>query len=228
MSRRIRSELEITATRHRSRGAFLAAVLRNEFVAAILERMSGRDLPQWYLSGGCLFQTVWNTEHGIEAPAGILDYDLFYFDSSDLSVRAEQAVEDELTRTFADVPIKIEARNQARVHLWYEDEFGAPCRAFERCEDGIDGFLATCCCFGVRQTVNKQFQVYAPHGFDDLFGLIVRPNRIRTVDSGALSAIYETKVRRWSQVWPRLNIVQWPRDSSHATEHPIAPGGGAG
>jgi len=206
---------------------FVETVLGNRFVAEILERMRGSKLPQWYLSGGCLFQTIWNTEHGFEPSAAILDYDLFYFDASDLSTHSEQAVGAKLARTFADLPVDIEARNQARVHLWYEDEYRAPCRAFERCEDGIDGFLATCCCFGVRQMDSARLEVYAPHGFDDLFGLMVRPNPVRTIASSALRDVYQAKVRRWSSTWPRLKIVEWPRSTSLASQPPVAAGGDA-
>ena len=181
---------------------------------AILERMRGNDLPEWYLSGGCLFQTVWNIEHGFEPSAGILDYDLFYFDGADLSAHSERVVGEGLARQFAHLPVEIEARNQARVPLWYEAEFGAPCRVFERCEDGIDGFLATCCCFGVRRADDEQLEVYAPRGFDDLFDLVVRPNPDRTVASGVLIDSYQSKVQRWSRVWPRLEIVPWPVDAS--------------
>jgi uncharacterized protein len=193
--------------------AFVGAVLDNAFVGELLEGMRDSDLPQWYLSGGCLFQTVWNAEHGFAPSMGILDYDLFYFDGSDLSARSERRAGEALARTFAHLPVALEARNQARVHLWYEEEFGAPCRAFERCEDGIDGFLATCCCFGIRLAGEARLEVYAPHGFDDLFNLIVRPNPARIRRSGALSDVYRAKVQRWSHTWPRLKIVQWPRDA---------------
>lgn len=89
--------------------AFLAAVLRNEFVAEILERISGSDLPGWYLSGGCVFQTVWNVEHGFEPTAGILDYDLF-----DLVVRPNPA------RTVAGEALSdaYEAKTQRWSRTW--------------------------------------------------------------------------------------------------------------
>ena len=195
---------------------FEESILANEFIVTLLGRMRGSDLPGWYLSGGCLFQTVWNIEHGFDASAHILDYDLFYFDGSDVSADAERAVREELSRKFADLPIEVETRNQARVHLWYEREFGAPCHAFQRCEDGIDGFLATCCCFGVRQMTNGQRAIYAPHGFDDLFALVVRPNVARTIDSSGLSGVYEAKAQRWCRIWPRLQVLQWPSGPSHS------------
>ncbi|MEO8466490.1 MAG: nucleotidyltransferase family protein [Gammaproteobacteria bacterium] len=192
------------------RRRFEESLLANEFIVTLLERLQSSDLPEWSLSGGCLFQTVWNIEHGFDAAAGILDYDLFYFDPADTSAHAELMVREQLAQQFADLPIEVEVRNQARVHLWYEREFGAPCQAFRRCEDGIDGFLATCCCFSVRQAKNGERTIYSPHGFDDLFALTVRPNAARTINSRRLRGIYETKAQRWSRVWPRLQIVEWP------------------
>jgi hypothetical protein len=49
-------------------------------------------LPGWYLVAGGLYQTVWNVVTGQVPEAGILDYDLAYFDASDLSWEAEDAV----------------------------------------------------------------------------------------------------------------------------------------
>jgi hypothetical protein len=204
------------------RRRFEESILANEFIVTLLERLQGSDVPEWYLSGGCLFQAAWNIEHGFDASAGILDYDLFYFDGSDLSARAEQRMQAEHSRRFADLPIEVEIRNQARVHLWYEQEFGAPCQAFHRCEDGIDGFLATCCCFGVRQMKNGERAIYAPHGFGDLFALVIRPNVARTINSSALSGVYEAKVQRWCRVWPRLQVIQWPSGPSHSAQQPVA------
>jgi hypothetical protein len=207
------------------RRRFERAILANELIVALLERMASSDLPEWYLSGGCLFQTVWNIEHGFDASAGILDYDLFYFDGADLSAQAEHVVQEELSRKFADLPIEVEARNQARVHLWYEQEFGAPCRAFRRCEDGIDGFLAVCCCFGVRQSTGERV-IYSPHGFGDLFGLVVQPNVARTTDSGRLRDVYEAKVQRWRSVWPRLKVMQWPSGPTQSAQPGAAQNSG--
>lgn len=194
--------------------AFLTAVLRNEFVVEILERMSCTHLPGWYLSGGCLFQTVWNVEHGFAPAAGILDYDLFYFDDADLSAHSETRVGQELARAFADLPIDVETTNQARVHLWYEREFGAPCKTFQQSEDGIDAFLATCCCYGVRRTGTQPIEVYAPHGYDDLFDLVVRPNPARTANGETLSDAYDVKTERWSRTWSRLKVLAWPSGSA--------------
>lgn len=39
---------------------FLDLVLSNPTVREILRRTAALALPDWYLTAGCLFQTVWN------------------------------------------------------------------------------------------------------------------------------------------------------------------------
>ena len=58
---------------------------------------------------------------------GIKDYDLGYFDASDLSYDAEDAVIRRVKAAF-DEPLRsmVEVRNQARVHLWFEAKFSEP------------------------------------------------------------------------------------------------------
>ena len=44
----------------------------------------------------------------------------------------------------------------------------------------------------------------APFGLDDLFGLVVRPNKRQIT-----RAIYESKIDRWRSIWPGLTILPW-------------------
>jgi len=46
-----------------------------------------------------------------------MDYDIFYFDGSDLSPEAEQRVQARADCVLADLDIAVELKNQARVHL---------------------------------------------------------------------------------------------------------------
>ena len=93
----------------------------------MLSRAAALALPGWYLVGGCLYQTVWNVVTGQPPGSGILDYDLAYYDGSDLSWQAEDAVIQACRRLFGDLPAPVQIRNQARAHLWYEQKFGVPC-----------------------------------------------------------------------------------------------------
>jgi hypothetical protein len=184
--------------------AFERMVVRNRMVAAILERAERLGLPQWYLAAGCLFQTVWNLLHGFPVTHAIRDYDVFYFDASDLSWDAEDAVIRRSADTFAELGVTVEVRNQARVHLWYPGRFGVAVAPFTSCEDGIDAFAMTTCCVAVRRE-HAALRTYAPYGFSDLFNLTLRPNPVR-----APRTVYEEKARRWMAVWPGLRAMPWP------------------
>lgn len=183
---------------------FERLVRLNPYVEEILRRAYGLDLPGWYLTAGCLFQTVWNVLSGREPIAGIRDYDLFYFDDSDLSWEAEDLVIQRVAENFTDVEVDVEVRNEARVHLWYERKFGVPCASHPSSEAAIDAFAATTCCYGIR-LVEDGLKVYAPHGFGDLFGFVLRPNPVL-----APKQVYENKAERWSLQWPQLTVLPWP------------------
>jgi hypothetical protein len=184
---------------------FRAALMRNQVLAEVLARAAAWDLPGWYLVAGCLYQTVWNAVTGQAPEAGILDYDLAYFAGSDLSWDAEDAVIRAGSAVFASLPAPVQIRNQARVHLWYPEKFGAPCPPHESTEAAIDTFEATTACLGVRLRPGGRWRVYAPHGLADVFNLVVRPNPVL-----APRDVYEAKTARWRRQWPSLTVLPWP------------------
>ncbi|SDX96292.1 hypothetical protein SAMN05661080_01873 [Modestobacter sp. DSM 44400] len=195
---------------NRDERRFLELVLANPTVAPVLGRAPELGVGDWWLTAGVLFQSAWNALTGRDPAAGIRDADLFYFDP-DTSWDAEDAVIRRGAELFADVPVPVEIRNEARVHLWYADHFGRPAPQFRNCRDAIDHFAAVCCCYGVRVTASGRLEVYAPHGYADLFDMVVRPNpRL------APRSVYEAKAARWSTVWPELTVLPWP-DGNTAT-----------
>ena len=82
-------------------------------------------LPDWLVFSGAVYQPVLNHLTGRPTDYGIKDYDLGYFDGSDLSYGAEDAVIRRVKTAFNE-PLRsmVEVRNQARVHLWFETKFG--------------------------------------------------------------------------------------------------------
>jgi hypothetical protein len=180
------------------------AVRQNSTVVEVLRRAEALGLPGWRLTAGCLFQSVWNVLDGHDPARGIRDHDLFYFDDRDLSWEAENEVIERSAAAFAGCGGEVEVRNEARVHLWYEEKFGVPCSPFRSTEAAIDCFAATACCIGIR-TSDSNVDLYAPFGFEDLFAFVLRPNPVL-----ATRAVYMQKVHRWSELWPRLIVLPWP------------------
>jgi len=180
--------------------AFLARIRANPINAALLDRLPGLGLPDCWLVAGCLFQTIWNMATGQPPTAGIDDYDVFYFDGSDLSYEAEDDVIGRVSAACAGLPGRIEVRNQARVHLWYRQRFGHDYPPLASSTDGIDRFLVECTCVGV-DCGGEQSRVYATYGLDDMSAGLLRPNaRNRNPD------LYAQKCDSYRRRWPWLSI----------------------
>src|SRR6266566_376577 len=69
---------------HQQLAQLRAALRCNRTLTEVLAGAARMDLPGWYLVAGCIYQTVWNAVTGQPPEAGIFDYDLAYFDDSDL------------------------------------------------------------------------------------------------------------------------------------------------
>lgn len=182
---------------------FLKCVLQNPINAAIIERIGALELRDCWLVSGSLFQTVWNVQTGRDPTYGIKDYDLFYFDSGDVSWEAEDAVIRRCAGVFGNLDADIQVRNQARVHLWYEEKFGAAYSPLSSSCDGIDRFTTPSSMYGVTTDERGKLRVYAPYGYSDPFELVVRPNPT----SVAVAYVYEEKTARWKNAWPELHVT---------------------
>lgn len=181
----------------------IEATLADPVCAAIIERMPALGLAEWWLTAGAVFQNVWNARSGLEPGYGIKDYDIFYFDDSDLSWDAEDRVINAVDELFADLDARIEIRNEARVHLWYEGKFGKAIEPFTSARDAIAGFAAKACSVGLTSN-GQRLDLYAPFGLADTLSVHMRPNRRL-----APKHVYEAKVREYLTRWPQLTADQW-------------------
>ncbi len=185
---------------------FVDIVTADETIRALTDRLAELELPDCYVTAGCLCQTVWNRICGFPPTQGIIDYDIFYCDLNDLSWEGEDRVIRRCAAAFEDMDVDVQVRNQARVHLWYPGRFGVPQEPLRNTREGIDGFLTRCSAHGLRKTVGG-YDVYAPFGFDDVFAMVVRPNYVHD-----LPLQYQEKADRWQQTWPRITVMPWQND----------------
>ena len=176
---------------------FRGDILANRNNRAILDRWSDLGLRDGWLVAGCLFQTVWNLQAARPPEADIKDYDLFYFDATDLSAAGQQAVQARVDAVLCDLGIEVEAVNQARVHLWYESFFRHPYPPLGSSRDGIERFLVPATCVGVRPA-----ELYAPYGLDALYRGELAMNPLVPHHD-----LFERKAASYRARWPALTIV---------------------
>ena len=131
------------------------------------------------------------------------DVDLVYFDDVDLSYEAEELIVDEVRRRFSHLPVAIDVKNQARVHLWYQDYYGYALKPYDSLESAIDSWPTTASAVGVRME-RGEFIVYAPYGLNDMFGQIVRPHKTQITEK-----TYRHKCEKWLAKWDSLTIMEW-------------------
>jgi hypothetical protein len=187
----------------RARRAELEAIIRADpDLIRLLTLLRELDLPQGRLVAGALYQTVWNVLSGLPRGAGMRDYDVIYFDDSDLSFEAEDVVIRRVAAAASGFKVPIETRNQARVHLWYERRFGAPYPRLASADQALAFYATITHAVGVRLEADGRLDVIAPFGLDDIFEMILRrnpacPNRTS----------HGEKAMRAKAIWPRLRVV---------------------
>jgi hypothetical protein len=98
-----------------------------------------------------------------------------------------------------DLGIRVETRNQARVHLWYEQRFGTNYLKLTSTRDGIDRHLISCTCVGIEVTSG---QLYAPNGLQELESGILRMNPFNPQP-----ALFRQKAEDYRARGPWLTIV---------------------
>ncbi len=182
--------------------AFEASLHASPLMREVLIRMVACDLPNYVLGAGVVAQSVWNARHGYDARHGIADIDVVYFDP-DTSQSSEARASAKVATLLADLGLCVDVKNQARVHLWYRDRFGASIRSYTSLEDALSSWPTTATAVGVRLEREKT-HIVAPFGVRDLMSLVVRPNRVQVPRK-----VYEEKAVRWQSCWPQLTVLPW-------------------
>jgi hypothetical protein len=156
------------------------------------------DLPDWLVFSGAIYQPVWNHLTGRPPDYGIKDYDLGYFDP-DTSWDAEDAVIRRVATAYPP-PLhdQVEVKNQARVHLWFEDHFGEPYQPLAHTAEALQRFAAPACAVGARLERDGGLTIFAPFGLEDVFAMRLRANPHR--EPKGLARIIASARARWPEL----------------------------
>lgn len=168
---------------------------------AVMMRLLESLEPGHWTGAGAILGTVWNAIHGNEPTAHLKDFDIVYFDPEDLSARSQAKVQSDIEQLALGFPIDVV--NAARVHLWYEDEFGKAIEPFSNVAESVATWPTFAASVVVRLDGDR-FDVIAPYGLHDLFAMWIRPNKALISRE-----VYEAKAVRWSACWPKSTVWPW-------------------
>ena len=97
----------------------------------------------------------------------------------------------------------VEVRNQARVHLWFEQKFGEPYAALGCTDEALERFVCPAFAVAARLEADGAITLAAPFGLDDLFAMRLRRNPNRPVSDEAFARVAGSAGARW----PELTIA---------------------
>ncbi|BAY99507.1 hypothetical protein NIES37_34900 [Tolypothrix tenuis PCC 7101] len=155
----------------------LQMILADSPVGIILRAIAQLNLPDWWLAGGAVRNTVWRAIFGNDCALVIKDFDIAFFDiqgnrSQELTAKA--ILQEQFPNQEFDV------KNQASFARWRDGE-----RTYNSTEDGISQWLHTATAVGVRLNAQGEWEFFTPYGLDDLFNGIIRPTPVNVDNNNA-------------------------------------------
>jgi len=157
----------------------LQMILADSPIGVVLPEIAQLHLPNWWLAGGAVRNTVWRSLFGRQCQLFINDFDVAFFDST--GDRTQELVAKEIiSPKFPEH--KFDIKNQASFGRWRSGE-----RTYWSTEEGIQNWLHTATSVGVRLDPQGQWEFFTPYGLDDLFAGIIRPTPTHLHDLNAQS-----------------------------------------
>jgi uncharacterized protein len=172
------------------------------WLLGVLAAIRESGLPDAWVGAGVIRDLVWDGLHGGFDPALVKDVDVAFFDPSDLRAERDDEAERVLLDLTSDVPW--EAKNQAAVHLWYQQGFGVPYPPASCSEEAVGRWPETATSVAVQLTPRDSVRICAPCGLADLLDGVWRrnPRQVSVEESRARLARHRVAER-----WPRVRIV---------------------
>ncbi|NES99925.1 MAG: nucleotidyltransferase family protein [Sphaerospermopsis sp. SIO1G2] len=145
----------------------LYIILSNSIIATVLPSIAELNLPNWWLAGGAIRNTVWSHIFGAECQLIIKDFDIAFFD---LQGNREQELSAKSILTAQFPNHEFDVKNQASFGRWR-----AGATIYNSTEDGIKDWLHTATSVSVSMNRKGEWQFFTPYGLKDLFAGIIRP-----------------------------------------------------
>ncbi|MGE3771148.1 MAG: nucleotidyltransferase family protein [Bdellovibrionales bacterium] len=173
-------------------------LLNNPLTIKVLRAVHGLGLPDWAIGAGFVRNQVWDYQHQRKPNEKFNDVDVVYFDPQNTSTEVEAAAEKKLKELFPD--ISWEVRNQARMHDYNR------CDPYTSTADGLAHWTETVTALGITMDDNNNVRIIAPHGYDDLANMIIRPTPY-FLQHDPERVLQRVREKQWLEKWPNLTLV---------------------
>ncbi|WP_045390223.1 nucleotidyltransferase family protein [Vibrio rotiferianus] len=164
------------------------------------EKCQEVGLPNFYIAGGAITQIIWNSIDRKPLLAQVKDFDVVYFDRSNL------VTEDEFKNRIGSRlshSVDVDVKNQALIHERYSEKFGCSIQAYERVEQGIESWLSA---FAIGFTIGSagNIKLFTPYGLDDAFNMLIKPNRKAMTETN-----YNKMTDGYKARWQKVQVLPW-------------------
>ncbi|GGA58056.1 nucleotidyltransferase family protein [Pelagibacterium lentulum] len=187
------------------RQALETIIRKHSLLINVLTILREVALPDHLIGSGAIYNAVWSYLTGKPLLTGTKDIDVIYFDASDISYDAEDKIIRLLADRFAGLPVPVEIRNQARVHLWFPERFGFAVPPLKSSAEALLRYASKTHAVAMRLNPDDSLHIEAPFGLDDMFSFRITPN----LACDNKKTHYE-KAQRAKLIWPEIEIVEWP------------------
>jgi uncharacterized protein len=156
---------------------YLQKILIESPVGLVLPAITKLNLPNWWLAGGAVRNTVWRYLYPDDCNLVINDFDIAFF-NLDGDRNEELFAKQKITQEFPSYEFDI--KNQASFTRWRQGT-----HIFMSTEDAIAQWLHTATSVSVRLDSQGEWEFFTPYGLDDLFNGVIRatPGHIDNPDA---------------------------------------------
>ena len=136
-------------------------------------------LPDWWVAGGAVRNTVWKHLYQDDCHLKIKDIDVIFFDEK-TARETELESKQKLSAIYPAWPFDV--KNQSSFGNWRQWHW-----KFSDTTDGIAHFLHTANAVGVKLDERGTLQIAQPYGLEDLFCGVIRQTPFRRDDGVAVT-----------------------------------------
>lgn len=181
-------------------GRLRAIVRATPWLMRALQAGRTAGVTDWCIGAGALRNAVWDHLHGHTLPSALADLDFAWFDASP-QAEPDAVVQARLQALAPGLPWEVV--NQARVHEWFEAQFGHAVEPLSSLQDAVATWPEYATAVAVTLRADGGLDLIAPHGLDDLLAMRVRHNPARASRD---TFRHRVATKRYAERWPKVVI----------------------